>query len=100
MPDRQNNLTAGERQLMEAQQRQAQSVDPELERQARAAGFNSYAEMQAYMMQKARKTGGSRPAGGADGPMADSGASRSNPLSWHPRQLLDYVNRKWNEHVR
>lgn len=94
-----NYMSDGERALMEAQRRQSEGASPDLEAQARRAGFNSYAEMQAYLMQKERKTGGTVP-GGSGGPMDDSGSSRSNPLSWHPRQLLNYVNRKWDEYVR
>lgn len=66
----------------------------DLDRQARAAGFRNYEEMRVYMMQRENKVGGSVPESGAS---RDSGSGGTNAMSWHPAQLLGYVQRKWDE---
>lgn len=60
-----------------------------LDKQAQAAGFRNYAELEAWSRQRERKTGGTV----AAPPSSDGGVSGaySNAMSWHPKIIFQRI---------
>jgi hypothetical protein len=65
----------------------APEVSPQLEAQARAAGFPSYEAMMHYMKRRQEKTGGTIPQ-----EQRSQAPAAEQAMSWHPAAILDYVS--------
>jgi hypothetical protein len=65
----------------------------ELDKRARAAGYRNHEQMVAFLRRRSEKTGGTvtKPAKPAKKKGSD------NAFSWHPKKLLEYTKKKWND---
>lgn len=67
----------------------APAYSPEMERRARANGFRSAEEMILWAKQRNTPTGGT--IAGASKMPRSAGQAADQAMSWHPRNILQYV---------
>lgn len=89
MMDQANSLNAEQTSIRPMAQTSPEQM-ARLDAQARAAGYNNYEEMRAFLLRRQAAQGQTQGAPGQPAQPAQK-PEKGNALSWHPRNALNYV---------
>lgn len=67
----------------------ARTYSPKMEKLARARGFRNAAQMDAWVAQR------NRPSGGAIGKGTQAPAGLDTAMSWHPKNIFEKILGRW-----